>query len=525
MDHAAKLSSAALVIFDEELRDALAPIAAFAGLESLPLVVKSPALARSPARIDVEFLFATSIYTRRFAGHPTNAENIPAMSDPAAFVKEQADARFKQALDADFLRGEVRGQTVGRGAHLVCDEAYALTRINCGCGNGTVACHGCGGDGAVVCSHCQFFADWRGRVKCWACHGLKGSEDTEGRWHNCATCGGHGLVYCRNCGGSQKERCGGCGGRGEHTCSTCSGHAFVTDVQFFKIDVSVLVGNVATKAPAHVVEHLKEWVHCGLASHASERENPIYPWSDFATAKPTYGGWQEGVYRATLPLACEVTHAELEADYRGGPAALAYVRVQVPKFSFPNFLDIELDAISAKTEELSKERPAKFLKEIANVKGLALAIGNLVVTTDAWREKWVQETAGGMKGAVSHSVLDRIARHYVTSLKSYEKKMVSGSFVSMAPVVACIAFAAWYFGVFDWSLLVGRDARIGVFVLFGLVFASVTIMAVTGSARGRVARETGNPSFLGLGWRARIACAVFGFMVAHVGMTAAVQHW
>ncbi|WP_327210454.1 hypothetical protein [Rhizobium leguminosarum] len=525
MDHAAKLSSAALVIFDEELRDALAPIATFAGLESLPLVVKSPALTRSPARIDVEFLFATSIYTRRFAGHPTNAENIPAMSDPAAFVKEQADARFKQALDADFLRGKVRGQTVGRGAHLVCDEAYALTRINCGCGNGTVACHGCGGDGAVVCSHCQFFADWRGRVKCWACHGLKGSEDTEGKWHNCATCGGHGLVYCRNCGGSQKERCGGCGGRGEHTCSTCSGHAFVTDVQFFKIDVSVLVGNVATKAPAHVVEHLKAWVHCGLASHASERENPIYPWSDFATAKPTYGGWQEGVYRATLPLACEVTHAELEADYRGGPAALAYVRVQEPKFSFPNFLDIELDAISAKTEELSKERPAKFLKEIANVKGLALAIGNLVVTTDAWREKWVQETAGGMKGAVSHSALDRIARHYVTSLKSYEKKMVSGSFVSMAPVVACIAFAAWYFGVFDWSLMVGRDARIGVFVLFGLVFASVTIMAVTGSARGRVARETGNPSFLGLGWRARIACAVFGFMVAHVGMTAAVQHW
>jgi hypothetical protein len=525
MDHVDKLSSAALVIFDEELRDALAPIAEFAGMESLPLVVKSPLLSRSPARIDVEFLFTTSIYKRRFAGHPHNAEDIPVMNSPAAFVKEKADARFKRALAPDFLREEVRGQTAGKGAHLVCDEAVALTRLDCGCGNGTVDCGRCGGDGKVVCDHCQLTADWRGRVACWACHGAKGSEDTQGRWHNCGTCGGHGRIACGNCGGTQQMRCGGCGGHGAHTCSTCLGRAFVTDIQFFKIEVSVVVGTVETKAPTHVSEYLREWVYSGLGSHASERENPIYPWSDFATAKPTYGGWREGAYLATLPLACEVTHTEFEADYRGSPVAVSYVRVQAPKFSFPNFLDIELDAISARTEELSKGRPSKFLNEIANVKGLALAIGNLVLTTDTWREKWVKETAVRMKGAASHSVLDRIARHYLTSLKAYEKKAVSGSFVSMAPVVASIAFAAWYFGIFGWSLMVGRNARIGVFVLFGLVFAFFMNMAVTGGARGRVAKETGNPSFLGLGWRAKIACAVFGFLIAHVGMTAAVQDW
>ncbi|GEC34060.1 hypothetical protein N181_23355 [Sinorhizobium fredii USDA 205] len=130
-----------------------------------------------------------------------------------------------------------------------------------------------------------------------------------------------------------------------------------------------------------------------------------------------------------------------------------------------------------------------------------------------------------MKGAVSRQILDRIAGHYQRSLKAYERKMVAGSFVNMAPIVACIASAAWYFGVFDWSLLVGRDARIGVFVLFGIVFAVLTNYAVKGRARGRVRKETGSPSFLGLGARAKIACAVYGLLIAHIGMTAAIKGW
>jgi hypothetical protein len=130
MDHVAKLSSAALAIFDEELRDALAPIAEFAGPASLPRVVKSTSLSRTPARIDVDFLFMTSIYQRRLAGHLSCLGDVPAMNDPTEFVKEKADARFRKALSPEVLRGKVRG-------HVVADEAYALTRLNCGCGNGT----------------------------------------------------------------------------------------------------------------------------------------------------------------------------------------------------------------------------------------------------------------------------------------------------------------------------------------------------------------------------------------------------
>lgn len=525
MNHVAKLTSAGLSIFDEELRAAVAPIAEFAGLEALPLVLDNPALSRAKVSVDVDFLFTTSIYTRRVGGHSHNLEDVPSMDDPSVYVKQQADARFRDAISGEALRENLRGQVAGKGSVLVCDDAYALSSQNCGCGNGKVGCRGCSGSGTTVCRNCQLTSDFRGRVKCWHCHGEKGQRDDRGEWHNCHTCAGHGRVPCGYCGGTQKSRCQGCGGHGTHTCGSCNGHAFVTDIYCFKIEMDADVGAIRSDAPGHLVDDLREWVYGGLRSHASERENPIYPWSDFATAQPSYFGWKDGVYRATLPLSCEITHAELDAEYRGSPTAVTYVRIHEPKFRFPNFLDMELSALSAKTEDLSKRRPAEFLSEIQNVKGLAFAMGNLIATTDSWREKWVEDNAERLKGAVSRTVLDKIARHYLLSLKAYEKKMVAGAFVSIAPVVACVGFAAWYFGIFDIAVDVARGAPLAVFVLGGLAFSMLTAFAVVGNARKRVSKETGNPCFLALGWGGKAACIALGFLIVHMGMTAAAQQW
>lgn len=522
----AAASSTALAVFDGELKEALAPIAAFAGLEALPLVVLSPSLRRSPISVDVNFHFRTSFYDRRFPGHPSNADGIPHVDhDVQAFVKEKADARFRAALEAESLRACLRSGIVSDGTRIVCDEVISLTRLTCGCDGGTVTCGGCRGSGAVACNHCQFTASFSGRVRCDACHGERGNHDTDGKWFNCYQCGGRGDMYCRACGGTQKMRCGGCGGHGAHTCSTCAGNGFVTDARCFKMEMSAVIGKIASSVPAHVIACIKAWINTGLAGHASERSNPVLPWSDFQTSRPSYLGWKDGVYWATLPLVCEVTHADLKAEYRGAESAVSYVRVHEPKFGFPNFLDIELADIAARTEQLAKERPSTFLREIKNVKGLADSLPDLVGTTDKWRKHWVGETAGRMKGAVSSDILDRIARHYQRSLKAFEKKAVASSFLNMTPVVACIAFAAWYFGVFDWLTGFNRDARIAVFFLTAAFFAALTNYAVKGSARGRVGKEVGGLSFLHLGAPSKVVCILVGLVISHVGMTAAVAGW
>jgi hypothetical protein len=517
----ARISSSALKVFDEELKTALAPIARFAGLETLPLVVKSPELKRSKATVNVDFLFSTNFRTERFAGRPTNSDHIPVVNDPKVLVKEKADARFRKALEADVLRTRLREGAVGNGRQIVCDEAYALSQYDCGCESGVTDCRGCNRTGRMPCRNCQFSIS--GRVTCNGCHGTKGNHDAEGKWWNCGTCGGHGTIWCGWCGGTQMRTCDSCGGGGVHTCRTCAGNGFFTDAHFFKIEMTPVTGSVATNLPAHVVECVKEWIAKGLQGHAAEQSNPILPWSDFQTAKASYSGWKDGVYSATLPVACEVTHADLEAEYSGSPSALSYVRIHEPKFGFPNFLDYELVRIAAKTEDLAKGRPSVFLREIANVRGLAAGLTDFV-STDRWREYWVNETATKMKGAVSPKYLDRIARDYQRSLLSYERKIVAGSLLTMTPVVSALAAVLWYFGIFAWLGDFGRDSRIALFFVTGVLFAVVMNYAVRTSSRRKVAREVGGISLLTLGFPGRMGCLAIGLAITHLGLWAAAAY-
>ncbi|MGO7446482.1 hypothetical protein ACC668_17545 [Rhizobium ruizarguesonis] len=514
----AKISSPALKLFDEELKTALAPIARFAGLETLPLVVKSSEFKRSTAAVNIDFLVTTDFRTQRFAGHPANANHIPIVNNPQALVKEKADARFREALDASSLRGVLREGVVGKGAQIVCDEAYALSRSNCGCGDGTVDCRGCSTTGRMTCRNCEFsFSAGAGKVTCYGCHGQKGSRDVEGKWYNCGTCGGHGTIWCGWCGGSQQRTCESCGGHGVHTCRTCAGNGFFTDAYFFKMEMTPVIGSVATKLPPHATECVKEWIASGLKAHAADKTNSVLPWSDFQTAKASYPGWKDGVYRATLPVSCEVTHADLEAEYSGSPSAVSYVRIHEPRFTFPNFLDYELVRIAAKTDRLAAGRPSAFLREISNVKGLTGGLRDFV-STNSWREYWVNETAAKMKGAVSSKYLDRIARDYQTSLLRFERNAVAQSLFTMTPLVSAFAAVLWYFGMFGWLMDFTRDTRVVLFFLTGLFFAVVMNYAVRYSTRRKVEYEVNGISLLTLGLPGRLGCFAVGLLIAHVGL-------
>lgn len=520
-------SDETLKVFDAGLKDLLAPIGPYLGIDPISLMFDKVELPRISAVVEFGFHVTTARYSTVSQGK-VEFDGVPTLKGAAVegYMKEAGNRLFKSSVSAQNLREEILSGNADKPPRIVCDSVEAVSHEDCNnCDRGIHACGGCGGSGSSVCNNCRAYARFPGMVTCHYCHGTGGNRDAgTNEWYNCVTCRGHKQLICGTCAGSTKVRCGGCSGDGTQYCGSCGGHGFYTSMHSYKIEMGCQTNPLIDGVSAGFKTGVLMWVRNGMPNRASDRAS-VEAWSDIDDAQPIYVGWEGNLFSAGMRLTCEATVGDPIGVYDGKrgwqPVGVGYIRFGRDFFGLSPFLDEDLKAHVDKVIDIDGQ-PGKWLEGLSGAPGIAAGLRKVDGTTGS-KAVFLSDAGKVLNGAVRPELLDIVVDGYIDNLRGFEKSGSKRAGWDAVMVVVTAWVAMWFFEGFQFIASLPRtEAKIAAVVLALLVAISANGV-VKIATRRRVRKETSGGSAFKVGWPGKLACLVGGGLFSFLGLLSAVN--